>query len=150
MCCYDTCSHCCCLPGGRRGSSLTTDGKGHKKSVLFCDCQQWRGANVALLKNKTWLSKKKAKRFIKRRCFKKRSQDRSRLCLQFFRSVQSTCTELLKVIEKYQHRITRESDSESASQWGRNSRRCYIRALRRHTTNHYGWTFCWCVQLSRI
>lgn len=59
MCCYDTCSHCCCLPGGRRGSSLTTDGKGHKKSVLFCDCQQWRGANVALLKNKTWLSKKK-------------------------------------------------------------------------------------------
>lgn len=30
------------------------------------------------------------------------------LSLQFFRSVQSTCTELLKVIEKYQHRITRE------------------------------------------
>uniref|UniRef100_A0A3Q3DEX9 AH domain-containing protein n=1 Tax=Hippocampus comes TaxID=109280 RepID=A0A3Q3DEX9_HIPCM len=28
--------------------------------------------------------------------------------LEFFRSVQSTCTELLKVIEKYQHRITRE------------------------------------------
>lgn len=30
-------------------------------------------------------------------------------CLQFFRSVQSTCTELLKVIERYQQRITRES-----------------------------------------
>jgi len=28
--------------------------------------------------------------------------------LQFFRSVQNTCTELLKVIEKYQQRITRE------------------------------------------
>ncbi|RXN38223.1 islet cell autoantigen 1-like isoform X1 [Labeo rohita] len=28
--------------------------------------------------------------------------------LEFFRSVQSTCTELLKVIEKYQQRITRE------------------------------------------
>lgn len=93
---------------------------------------------------------KRAKRLIKRRCFKKRSQDCSRLSLQFFRSVQSTCTELLKVIEKYQHRITRESDSESVSQRGRNSRRCYIRALRRHTTNHYGWTFCWCLQLFRI
>lgn len=34
------------------------------------------------------------------------------LSLQFFRSVQSTCTELLKVIEKYQHRITRESPSK--------------------------------------
>lgn len=33
------------------------------------------------------------------------------LCAQFFRSVQSTCTELLKVIEKYQHRITRESET---------------------------------------
>lgn len=30
-------------------------------------------------------------------------------CLQFFRSVQSTCTDLLKVIEKYQQRIIRES-----------------------------------------
>lgn len=30
------------------------------------------------------------------------------LSLQFFRSVQSTCTELLKVIERYQDRITRE------------------------------------------
>lgn len=35
------------------------------------------------------------------------------LSLQFFRSVQSTCTELLKVIEKYQHRITRESQSQN-------------------------------------
>lgn len=33
------------------------------------------------------------------------------LCAQFFRSVQSTCTELLKVIEKYQHRINRESET---------------------------------------
>uniref|UniRef100_A0A3P9MP40 Islet cell autoantigen 1-like n=1 Tax=Oryzias latipes TaxID=8090 RepID=A0A3P9MP40_ORYLA len=32
--------------------------------------------------------------------------------LEFFRSVQSTCTELLKVIEKYQHRITRLSQEE--------------------------------------
>lgn len=32
-------------------------------------------------------------------------------CVQFFRSVQSTCTELLKVIERYQLRITRESSS---------------------------------------
>uniref|UniRef100_A0A8P4KHT1 AH domain-containing protein n=1 Tax=Dicentrarchus labrax TaxID=13489 RepID=A0A8P4KHT1_DICLA len=33
--------------------------------------------------------------------------------LEFFRSVQSTCTELLKVIEKYQHRITRLSQEEN-------------------------------------
>uniref|UniRef100_A0A3P9JQQ6 Islet cell autoantigen 1-like n=1 Tax=Oryzias latipes TaxID=8090 RepID=A0A3P9JQQ6_ORYLA len=33
--------------------------------------------------------------------------------LEFFRSVQSTCTELLKVIEKYQHRITREKSQHS-------------------------------------
>ncbi|XP_004066704.1 islet cell autoantigen 1-like protein isoform X1 [Oryzias latipes] len=32
--------------------------------------------------------------------------------LEFFRSVQSTCTELLKVIEKYQHRINRLSQEE--------------------------------------
>lgn len=34
---------------------------------------------------------------------------------QFFRSVQSTCTELLKVIERYQQRITRESFTAAAS-----------------------------------
>ncbi|XP_060888907.1 islet cell autoantigen 1-like isoform X3 [Labrus mixtus] len=33
--------------------------------------------------------------------------------LEFFRSVQCTCTELLKVIEKYQHRITRLSQEEN-------------------------------------
>uniref|UniRef100_A0A8D0AV59 Islet cell autoantigen 1-like n=1 Tax=Sander lucioperca TaxID=283035 RepID=A0A8D0AV59_SANLU len=33
--------------------------------------------------------------------------------LEFFRSVQYTCTELLKVIEKYQHRITRLSQEEN-------------------------------------
>ncbi|XP_033471583.2 islet cell autoantigen 1-like isoform X2 [Epinephelus lanceolatus] len=33
--------------------------------------------------------------------------------LEFFRSVQFTCTELLKVIEKYQHRITRLSQEEN-------------------------------------
>lgn len=33
--------------------------------------------------------------------------------LEFFRSVQSTCTELLKVIEKYQQRITRLSQEEN-------------------------------------
>ncbi|XP_074520653.1 islet cell autoantigen 1-like isoform X3 [Halichoeres trimaculatus] len=33
--------------------------------------------------------------------------------LEFFRSVQSTCTELLKVIEKYQLRITRLSQEEN-------------------------------------
>ncbi|XP_029376600.1 islet cell autoantigen 1-like isoform X3 [Echeneis naucrates] len=33
--------------------------------------------------------------------------------LEFFRSVQSTCTELLKVIEKYQHRISRLSQEEN-------------------------------------
>ncbi|XP_031707536.1 islet cell autoantigen 1-like isoform X3 [Anarrhichthys ocellatus] len=33
--------------------------------------------------------------------------------LEFFRSVQLTCTELLKVIEKYQHRITRLSQEEN-------------------------------------
>ncbi|XP_010784441.1 islet cell autoantigen 1-like isoform X1 [Notothenia coriiceps] len=33
--------------------------------------------------------------------------------LEFFHSVQSTCTELLKVIEKYQHRITRLSQEEN-------------------------------------
>ncbi|KAM7375205.1 hypothetical protein PAMA_014341 [Pampus argenteus] len=33
--------------------------------------------------------------------------------LEFFRCVQSTCTELLKVIEKYQHRITRLSQEEN-------------------------------------
>ncbi|XP_051799332.1 islet cell autoantigen 1-like isoform X1 [Acanthochromis polyacanthus] len=33
--------------------------------------------------------------------------------LEFFRSVQSTCTELLKVIEKYQYRITRLSQEEN-------------------------------------
>uniref|UniRef100_A0A3P8R4V0 AH domain-containing protein n=1 Tax=Astatotilapia calliptera TaxID=8154 RepID=A0A3P8R4V0_ASTCA len=33
--------------------------------------------------------------------------------LEFFRSVQSTCTELLKVIEKYQDRITRLSQEEN-------------------------------------
>ncbi|XP_070786792.1 islet cell autoantigen 1-like [Enoplosus armatus] len=33
--------------------------------------------------------------------------------LEFFRSVQSTSTELLKVIEKYQHRITRLSQEEN-------------------------------------
>ncbi|XP_061641172.1 islet cell autoantigen 1-like [Phyllopteryx taeniolatus] len=33
--------------------------------------------------------------------------------LEFFRSIQSTCTELLKVIEKYQHRITRLSQEEN-------------------------------------
>ncbi|XP_056287023.1 islet cell autoantigen 1-like isoform X2 [Pseudoliparis swirei] len=33
--------------------------------------------------------------------------------LEFFRSVQVTCTELLKVIEKYQHRITRLSQEEN-------------------------------------
>ncbi|XP_051915198.1 islet cell autoantigen 1-like isoform X1 [Hippocampus zosterae] len=33
--------------------------------------------------------------------------------LEFFRSVQSTCTELLKVMEKYQHRITRLSQEEN-------------------------------------
>ncbi|XP_040887856.1 islet cell autoantigen 1-like isoform X2 [Toxotes jaculatrix] len=33
--------------------------------------------------------------------------------LEFFRSVQSTCTELLKVIERYQHRITRLSQEEN-------------------------------------
>ncbi|XP_058470464.1 islet cell autoantigen 1-like isoform X2 [Solea solea] len=33
--------------------------------------------------------------------------------LEFFRSVQATCTELLKVIEKYQHRITRLSQEEN-------------------------------------
>ncbi|XP_077370537.1 islet cell autoantigen 1-like [Festucalex cinctus] len=33
--------------------------------------------------------------------------------LEFFRSVQSTCTELLKLIEKYQHRITRLSQEEN-------------------------------------
>ncbi|XP_029303138.1 islet cell autoantigen 1-like isoform X2 [Cottoperca gobio] len=33
--------------------------------------------------------------------------------LEFFRSVQITCTELLKVIEKYQHRITRLSQEEN-------------------------------------
>ncbi|XP_077586518.1 islet cell autoantigen 1-like protein isoform X1 [Stigmatopora nigra] len=33
--------------------------------------------------------------------------------LEFFRSVQSTCTELLKVIEKYLHRITRLSQEEN-------------------------------------
>ncbi len=35
--------------------------------------------------------------------------------LQFFRSVQLTCTELLKVIEKYQHRITRESQQQHSN-----------------------------------
>lgn len=119
-------------------------------SVLWLSAVKRSKRRTVKEQNLTFKKKKKAKRLIKRRCFKKRSQDRSCLSLQFFRSVQSTCTELLKVIEKYQDRITRESDSESASQWGRNSRCCYIRALRRHTTNHYGWTFCWCVQLSRI
>uniref|UniRef100_A0A8C6U9G8 Islet cell autoantigen 1-like n=1 Tax=Neogobius melanostomus TaxID=47308 RepID=A0A8C6U9G8_9GOBI len=33
--------------------------------------------------------------------------------LEFFRSVQSTCTELLKVIERYQQRITRLSQEEN-------------------------------------
>ncbi|KAK2856739.1 hypothetical protein Q5P01_005474 [Channa striata] len=33
--------------------------------------------------------------------------------LEFFRSVQSTCTELMKVIEKYQDRITRLSQEEN-------------------------------------
>uniref|UniRef100_A0A8C2Z4V1 Islet cell autoantigen 1-like n=1 Tax=Cyclopterus lumpus TaxID=8103 RepID=A0A8C2Z4V1_CYCLU len=33
--------------------------------------------------------------------------------LEFFHSVQLTCTELLKVIEKYQHRITRLSQEEN-------------------------------------
>ncbi|XP_034032848.1 islet cell autoantigen 1-like isoform X2 [Thalassophryne amazonica] len=33
--------------------------------------------------------------------------------LEFFRSVQTTCTELLKVIEKYQQRITRLSQEEN-------------------------------------
>uniref|UniRef100_A0A8D2ZDI7 Islet cell autoantigen 1 like n=1 Tax=Scophthalmus maximus TaxID=52904 RepID=A0A8D2ZDI7_SCOMX len=33
--------------------------------------------------------------------------------LEFFRSVQFTCTELLKVIEKYQHRISRLSQEEN-------------------------------------
>ncbi|XP_068165219.1 islet cell autoantigen 1-like isoform X4 [Antennarius striatus] len=33
--------------------------------------------------------------------------------LEFFRSVQSTCTELVKVIEKYQQRITRLSQEEN-------------------------------------
>ncbi|XP_046706848.1 islet cell autoantigen 1-like isoform X2 [Silurus meridionalis] len=33
--------------------------------------------------------------------------------LEFFRSIQSTCTELLKVIEKYQQRITRLSQEEN-------------------------------------
>lgn len=33
--------------------------------------------------------------------------------LEFFRSVQLTCSELLKVIEKYQHRITRLSQEEN-------------------------------------
>ncbi|XP_054479974.1 islet cell autoantigen 1-like isoform X2 [Anoplopoma fimbria] len=33
--------------------------------------------------------------------------------LEFFRSVQLTCTELVKVIEKYQHRITRLSQEEN-------------------------------------
>lgn len=33
--------------------------------------------------------------------------------LEFFRSVQHTCTELLKVIEKYQYRITRLSQEEN-------------------------------------
>ncbi|XP_077439310.1 islet cell autoantigen 1-like [Vanacampus margaritifer] len=33
--------------------------------------------------------------------------------LEFFRSVQSTCTDLLKLIEKYQHRITRLSQEEN-------------------------------------
>ncbi|KAM3585100.1 uncharacterized protein V6R79_007532 [Siganus canaliculatus] len=33
--------------------------------------------------------------------------------LEFFRSVQSTCTELLKVVEKYQYRITRLSQEEN-------------------------------------
>lgn len=42
-------------------------------------------------------------------------------CLQFFRSVQSTCTELLKVIERYQQRITRESLRASLPQSSRTS-----------------------------
>ncbi|KAB5584629.1 hypothetical protein PHYPO_G00109710 [Pangasianodon hypophthalmus] len=33
--------------------------------------------------------------------------------LEFFRSIQTTCTELLKVIEKYQQRITRLSQEEN-------------------------------------
>ncbi|KAJ3584587.1 hypothetical protein NHX12_015082 [Muraenolepis orangiensis] len=33
--------------------------------------------------------------------------------LQFFRSVQSTCTELLKVIQRYQHRISNLSQEEN-------------------------------------
>lgn len=45
----------------------------------------------------------------------------SHTCLQFFRSVQSTCTELLKVIERYQQRITRESLRASLPQSSRTS-----------------------------